>query len=480
MTELVQILVSKLSAVVEGRGKEMGTMERKTFETEIKASNDQDLTLEHFVSTEERDRDGDIMRADGMRIVGKPVVLHSHGRGPLGTEPIAKALSIAAGSVGKRKGILAKTQFFPDEIGRRLYQKAKDGYAPNWSVGYIVEKSKDILKDGRMDGREIEKWQLLEYSMVGVPMNPGATGLSGDDAAVEKAWPLEFKICEEMEESDTTRGGCDDKGAGTIWGASCEATNEKTGSVLAMLWDLYRGEQLLEWKSLVEPMTALDGWMRDGQGELPRGAHGLLSEGLEIPEEALKGSEEWAAEEKPFPNEHACRLVGPGGFDRIRRQNDKFGKGVHAIWGIKESKSILQAIRFSSSVFSVDQAKEWVKDHDYKCKIFEPASAKEEGLDTPPDLARLISGFEETLKELTERIGALGKGGAGVQDPALVLNARGEGVNPPDKAKVPRLVFRRGDEEGKKDRREILRSVVRDVLTEELRRQVRKTMGKVD
>ena len=90
----------------------------------------------------------------------------------------------------------------------------------------------------------------------------------------------------------------------------------------------------------------------------------------------LKDDGTW--EEKPYPNEHACRLEDPGKYIRIRRQNDKFGKGIHAIWGVqKGDKPVeLQAIRFDKTKFTVAEARSWIKDHDYKCKMFEPASEK--------------------------------------------------------------------------------------------------------
>jgi len=37
----------------------------------------------------------------------------------------------------------------------------------------------------------------------------------------------------------------------------------------------------------------------------------------------------------PYPNEHAARLIDPDKFDAdsFRRENDKFGAGIHAIFG---------------------------------------------------------------------------------------------------------------------------------------------------
>ncbi len=81
----------------------------------------------------------------------------------------------------------------------------------------------------------------------------------------------------------------------------------------------------------------------------------------------------------PYPNEHAARLKDPANYVRFRRENDKFGSGIHAIWGIKASGTVeLQAIRFDSKKFTAAQAKTWLKEHDYKPIQFEPATGKAE------------------------------------------------------------------------------------------------------
>lgn len=151
----------------------------KTFDPIIKEYNDEKMTIEHFISSDRQDYIGDIMKADGMVIVGKPVVLLHHGKGFMGGEPIAKPLWIRKGILKKRKGsseqgIEANTKFFDDEqgIGRRLYQKTKEKYMPNWSIGYKAIPGK--IKSNP-NGRYIfEKWILLEYSLVGIGENPDA------------------------------------------------------------------------------------------------------------------------------------------------------------------------------------------------------------------------------------------------------------------------------------------------------------------
>lgn len=78
----------------------------------------------------------------------------------------------------------------------------------------------------------------------------------------------------------------------------------------------------------------------------------------------------------PLANEHAARIHDPGKYDKIRRENNKFGDGVHVLWGIKDGKSEVQSIHFDASKFTADEARAWLKDHEYKPIEFEPATGK--------------------------------------------------------------------------------------------------------
>ncbi len=81
----------------------------------------------------------------------------------------------------------------------------------------------------------------------------------------------------------------------------------------------------------------------------------------------------------PYPNEHAFRLKDPKQYDRFARVNDKFGSGIHAIFGIKNGKSELQSIHFDASKFTFAEAKKWISDHGYKPILSEAATGKSEG-----------------------------------------------------------------------------------------------------
>ena len=82
-------------------------------------------------------------------------------------------------------------------------------------------------------------------------------------------------------------------------------------------------------------------------------------------------------EQRPYPNEHAARLLDPAQFDRFRRKNNDFGQGIDAIYGIKGTDPVkLQALRFDAKRFTASEAKKWLSDHSYKPIQFEPATGK--------------------------------------------------------------------------------------------------------
>jgi len=76
----------------------------------------------------------------------------------------------------------------------------------------------------------------------------------------------------------------------------------------------------------------------------------------------------------PYLNEHAVRLESPSKYQRFRRENNKFGEGIDAIWGITEDgKAELQALRFDAKRYTLDEVRKWLKEHDYEPLEVEPA-----------------------------------------------------------------------------------------------------------
>lgn len=166
-------------------------MERKMFPSEVKEFDEGKLIVTHAISCEKRDRGGEVLLVSGMQINGRPVVLLQHGYSEMGTEPVGKPLRIWAGENKGEKAILATTQFYPDATGKRLFEKVSKGYMPNFSIGWLA------LKEETRSGPEgltrlVTSWELLEYSLVAVPMQPLATTLDKTDKALVDG--MQFKI----------------------------------------------------------------------------------------------------------------------------------------------------------------------------------------------------------------------------------------------------------------------------------------------
>ncbi len=76
----------------------------------------------------------------------------------------------------------------------------------------------------------------------------------------------------------------------------------------------------------------------------------------------------------PFPNEHAARQADPGKFDRFRRTSENFPDGISAIFGIKDGKSEIQSLRFDRKKWSPAEARQWLKNNNFKVSGFEVAT----------------------------------------------------------------------------------------------------------
>jgi len=109
-------------------------------------------------------------------------------------------------------------------------------------------------------------------------------------------------------------------------------------------------------------------------------------------------------EARPYPNEHAARLIDPGEFDRFRRENGAGGEGVDFIYGIKTGEPVrLQAIRFDAERFTPEQAKTWLSNHNHEAILFEEATS--EGRELTAEMTVAQGMLYEALKEITDEVG---------------------------------------------------------------------------
>lgn len=104
----------------------------------------------------------------------------------------------------------------------------------------------------------------------------------------------------------------------------------------------------------------------------------------------------------PYPGEHAARIHPPSKsrYSRFARKNGAGGAGVDFIYGRRKSdgKMEVQAIRFKSSKFTVAQAKKWLKDHKFKCILFEPAKKKKTTGNTAGNFQRVVTNFKSLVR----------------------------------------------------------------------------------
>lgn len=332
--------------------------EKAVFQSEIKSVDRDNLVIEHFISTETADRQKDVMVVDGMYMRGVPAVLKQHGFDPdTGAEPIAKPIEITSGKNGKGvRGIIAKTQYFdgsklvpPDNTGRRLFEKAAQGFMPYWSIGYRVDEYEQLPEGGR----KVTKWELLEYSQVNVPANWEASTVLTKQLA--QSAPLDEKSIVRLptvsveQKQDKYACECIECGHKMESEKHCKDIKcPKCGGTMRREDRPGPGQK----KDLYE--------MIETYGEVcdPAGPCDLQSKDI-----------------KPYPNEHACRLKDPKQFTEFRRTKRKHDKKEYSIiWGKKGDDWIEQAYRYAKDTWEKDDAKKHCDSHGGK---FELANEKQ-------------------------------------------------------------------------------------------------------
>lgn len=157
----------------------------KAYGVEVKTVDAEQGIYDLLASAETKDRDGDILVADGADLSAyrkNPVVLWAHDYKAL---PVGKAIDIQSVS---GKGLKARVQFAPMGIDPHIdavRQLWAGGFLNAASVGFIPTQSEPHAD--KAAGFRFTKWQLLEFSIVPVPANADALRLSMkamDDALV--------------------------------------------------------------------------------------------------------------------------------------------------------------------------------------------------------------------------------------------------------------------------------------------------------
>lgn len=156
----------------------------KTFSSGINMIDEKRMVIAK-ISTTDVDRDGDVMMPSGIDLTHfreNPVVLFGHDSSRM---PVGKAMRIST----EPNSVIAEVKFaerppeHPDAaewVPDTMLSMFKQNILRAFSVGFIIPEGGARLankKDQtRFPGvkRVINKWQLLEFSVVPIPSNPGA------------------------------------------------------------------------------------------------------------------------------------------------------------------------------------------------------------------------------------------------------------------------------------------------------------------
>ena len=120
------------------------------------------------ITTETPDRVGDSVKAAGLSLTNykkNPVVLWAHDYAGL---PIGKAVSIVASATGVKAIVRFATAENP--MAATVYNLVRAGYLSAVSIGFRALE----VAANEYDGWDITKSELLEFSVVPVPMHPEA------------------------------------------------------------------------------------------------------------------------------------------------------------------------------------------------------------------------------------------------------------------------------------------------------------------
>jgi HK97 family phage prohead protease len=179
----------------------------KTFDGAIDDVNVGKREVVAVISTDAIDRDGEVVSPKGMKkkhFAGNPVVMVNHD---YQTPPVGKALWVKAD--GNR--ILAKyTITDKTQLGRDVFALIQDGILSAHSIGFISNYSskpttKEVNERPDLKGAKLihRDWNLLEFSVVGIPANPEALTLAVSKGVVsdETLKCLTYGKCKEGNET---------------------------------------------------------------------------------------------------------------------------------------------------------------------------------------------------------------------------------------------------------------------------------------
>jgi hypothetical protein len=312
---------------------------------------------------------------------------HDYAQPPVGVS--LKTWYDKAANAVKSCGLFYDDRVDPSGRSELIFRFVASGGMPGASIGFMPEKTTRPTDDERAElhmgeyGVIFDECDLMEFSAVPVPANPNA--LKDDVAGAWRERMTKAVSGGMFRQADLSRI----EAMPQIDPAIVELFAKEFKTVIPVIADVFDVVKHLNDAQVIERDAVL----------------------------------------RPYPNEHAARLVDPDKMDEFRRKADgevrgkKVPKTADVIWGhLKdgdENAWAPQAIRFPTKDWTVEQAKKWLEDNDIKPILFEPA--KEESAEPPATLEVkqadpvvvnlsvnvLLDAFVKQVNELIESVKAV-------------------------------------------------------------------------
>lgn len=160
---------------------ELGLLWKKGYDTVVEKDTADNGRLQFSISSDSEDRAGDVIEQDGWKFdnyENNPIVLFDHEYGEVAGSPPSQGKTLA---IGTRKNDLRATVEFhrQTKFNEELYQMYRGGYMRAASVGFWpLEQPEERETERGLKGFRFTKQELLEWSLVAVPMNADAYSLA--------------------------------------------------------------------------------------------------------------------------------------------------------------------------------------------------------------------------------------------------------------------------------------------------------------